>query len=410
MTSRRGDAYTRWNLDIGGALGNLDKLQQRIRGVQRRADNLTLGVPRRALGGGGTLLTAVGAGAGLGAGITIVEQFFEKLIELFEGTPILEQFTDAIDAIFMSAGPLIGVLLHSLLPVLTALTPAIEPLAQALAPLIELLGASLLTSVTLLTPVIIGLSKGLQVVTRGLRDGVFWILRQVLRLINLLPGVDIQLPDFSTDRFEESRRQLRAAQRERDAEEAEREAGRSSRRDAVSGLQNQRFRAEISSVDISSLERILVADNARLLNTIRTTLAPTPLPARTPTIRRRVDVRIPELRQFSQALDQRLQGMSRIQPLEAPDVTVNVPRAEPRVTVNVPLPDFDQFARLQERRQQAEGRARQAEIREQQVMQSQEAARLPRAQPINVDVSLDSVTVQKTNRVITRRQAELGSP
>ena len=62
-----------------------------------------------------------------------------KIFELFEGTPVLEEFIEALDEIFKAAGPVIGILLKALTPVIKALTPAIEPLARAMVPLVELL-------------------------------------------------------------------------------------------------------------------------------------------------------------------------------------------------------------------------------------------------------------------------------
>lgn len=225
MTSR--GANTRWNIDIRGALSQLDRLQDRARQVARRVDNTTLGLGGRAgrgLGavgrGGRGLGTALAAGAGIGAGIAVVEQFFEKLIELFEGTTVLTQFTEVLDKIFMAAGPLVGVLLTALLPVLEALLPAVEPLAMAFAPLIELLGGALLTAVTLAVPLIIKFAEGMEAVTTKVRDVVLRVIRQIFDFLNRLPGVDLELPEFQTDTFEAARRDLEQAAFRRSLEEA----------------------------------------------------------------------------------------------------------------------------------------------------------------------------------------------
>ena len=71
------------------------------------------GLGRGARGAGGV----VGRGAGLGAGAAIFEQLIMKIFELFEGTPVLEEFIEALDEIFKAAGPVIGILLKALTPV-----------------------------------------------------------------------------------------------------------------------------------------------------------------------------------------------------------------------------------------------------------------------------------------------------
>ena len=108
---------------------------------------------------------AVSAGAGIGAGAAIFEMLFQKVFEIFEGTPILETFTSALDTLLTAFGPVVGVLLEALLPAIVALTPAIEPLARAMTPLVELMGAGLLVAIQLLIPGITLWAQGLEKVT-----------------------------------------------------------------------------------------------------------------------------------------------------------------------------------------------------------------------------------------------------
>ena len=135
----------------------------------------------------------MGAGAGIGAGLAIFEQAFQKIFELFEGTPVLETFVMALDGIFRAAAPVIGVLLESLTPILLALTPAIEPLARALVPLVELFGAGLLIAVQLITPAIILLANGLENVTTFIKNTVLIAFQFIVDQLNKLPFVDIQV-------------------------------------------------------------------------------------------------------------------------------------------------------------------------------------------------------------------------
>lgn len=222
MTSRAAFTF-RVNANIQGALGELRRLEGEARATARQLNNVSGGLAGRGIGGTargiGAGARTIGAGAGLGAGIVIIEQLFERLFELFEDTPILEQFISVAEELFRAAAPLVGVLLHALLPVIQALTPAIAPLVEALAPLIELLGGALLVTVKLLTPLLIEMARAIEIVVTALRDAVFFIIRRVVGTLNRIPGVNIDLPDLQQDTLGESRRQLEESRRRAEAEE-----------------------------------------------------------------------------------------------------------------------------------------------------------------------------------------------
>ena len=198
MTTQRAISFQA-DLDISDVTRGLRRIEQ-----QARRTGSTVGRVGGGLGrAGGGIGRTVGAGAGIGAGLAVFELAFEKIFELFEGTPILETFVMALDGIFKAAAPLIGVLLEGLTPILLALTPAIEPLARALTPLIELLGAGLLIVIQAITPAIILFANGLEKVTTFIRDVVLSAFRFIVAQLNKLPFIDIQVElDKTGDSFD----------------------------------------------------------------------------------------------------------------------------------------------------------------------------------------------------------------
>ena len=176
------------DLDISDVTRGLNRIEQHARRAGGTVGRVGGGLGRA----GGGIGRTVGAGAGIGAGAAAFELIFQKIFELFEGTPVLETFVMALDTLFKAFGPVIGVLLESLTPVLIALTPAIEPLARALIPLIELFGAGLLVAVQLLTPAIVLFANGLENVTTFIKNTVLAGFRFIVDQLNKLPFVDIQ--------------------------------------------------------------------------------------------------------------------------------------------------------------------------------------------------------------------------
>ena len=176
------------DLDISDVTRGLNRIEMQARRAGGVVGRVGGGLGRGARGAGGV----VGRGAGLGAGAAIFEQAIMKILELFEGTDVLETFTEALDTLFKGFGPVIGVLIKSLTPVIKALTPAIVPLAKALTPLIELFGAGLLVAVELLTPAIVLFAGGLEKVTTFIKNTVLAGFRFIVEQLNKLPFVDIQ--------------------------------------------------------------------------------------------------------------------------------------------------------------------------------------------------------------------------
>ena len=188
MTTRRAFQFEA-DLDISDVTQGLRRIEMQSRRAGAAVGRVGSGLGRGARGAGGV----VGRGAGLGAGAAIFEQLIMKIFELFEDTPVLEEFIEALDEIFKAAGPVIGILLKSLTPVIKALTPAIEPLARAMVPLVELFGAGLLIAVELITPAIILFAGGLERVTTFIRDTALAGFRFIVEQLNKLPFVDIQV-------------------------------------------------------------------------------------------------------------------------------------------------------------------------------------------------------------------------
>ena len=211
VTSNRGIEF-RAGLDISDVLGNFRRIEREAAQTARRVANVGRGAggaAGRGLGGAGR---TVAAGAGLGAGLAVFEQVFEKIFELFEDTPVLTMFTEALDLLFKAFGPVVGVLLKSLTPVIVALTPAIEPLAMALIPLVEIFGTNLLIAVQLLTPLITFAAQGIAFLTTGLQTFINSGINFVIDQLNKLPFVDIQLKIGNTgNSFDEMTAQIAAA-------------------------------------------------------------------------------------------------------------------------------------------------------------------------------------------------------
>ena len=187
MSSQRALAFTA-DLDISDVTRGLNRITAQSKTAGAAVGRVGGGLGRGARGAGGV----VGRGAGLGAGAAIFEQAIMKILELFEDTPVLEDFITALDGIFKAAAPVIGVLLKSLTPVILALTPAIVPLAKALTPLVELFGLGLLVAVELVTPAIVLFAKGLEKVTTFIKNTVLAGFRFVVDQLNKLPFVDIK--------------------------------------------------------------------------------------------------------------------------------------------------------------------------------------------------------------------------
>ena len=203
MTTGRGISFDA-SLDISDVLSDFRRIEREAAQTARRVAN----VGGRGLGGAGR---TVAAGAGLGAGLAVFEQVIEKIFELFEGTPVLTKFTDALDLVFKGLGPVVGVLLDALTPVIVALTPAIEPLARALIPLVEIFGTNLLIAVNLLTPLITLAAEGVGFLTTGLQTFINFGINFVIDQLNKIPFVAIQLEiDNTGDSFTAMQGQIMA--------------------------------------------------------------------------------------------------------------------------------------------------------------------------------------------------------
>ena len=210
--TQRALAFTA-DLDISDVSRGLRRIEMQSRRAGASVGRVGAGIGR-----------AVSAGAGIGAGAAIFEMLFQKVFEIFEGTPILETFTSALDTLLTAFGPVVGVLLEALLPAIVALTPAIEPLARAMTPLIELMGAGLLVAIQLLIPGITLWAQGLEKVTTVIRDVVLSGIQFVVDQLNKLPFVDIQANlDITGNSFDTMAGQLAAAGDE--SEEAEGKVG-----------------------------------------------------------------------------------------------------------------------------------------------------------------------------------------
>lgn len=250
MTSRRGEVTLRVGANITGALNSLDRLRQNARRVARDIDNASLGSAGRAGRIGGGIGRGIGrggigvggvalAGFGAQAGFAIFEQVVEKMLELFEDTPILEEFTDALDLIFKVLGPLVGVLLQALTPALQALEPALYALVPALAPLIEIFGVTLYTAVRLLVPVIEFLAPLIQKATESLRtfvvEGIQWMLEEINKVIRFFGGEGIDLgflEEFAVNTLDRAKTELAEAERLRELEDRVKSRTRGARTDS----------------------------------------------------------------------------------------------------------------------------------------------------------------------------------
>ena len=219
MTTRQGISFNA-NLDISDVLSDFRRIEREAAQTARKVASIGRGAGGAAGRGLGGVGRTVGAGAGLGAGAAVFEQLIAKIFELFEDTPVLTQFTEALDLVFKAFGPVVGVLLESLTPVIKALTPAIEPLARALIPLVEIFGTNLLIAVTLLTPLITLAAQGVEFLTTGLQTFINAGINFVIDQLNKLPFVDIQLEISTTgDSFGRMSAQIEAAGDESDTAE-----------------------------------------------------------------------------------------------------------------------------------------------------------------------------------------------
>ena len=266
MVTRRGEATLRIGADIRGVLAGLSRIEDRARQTQRRLNNVTaggagaIGRGARGIGRGGLGAgSLIGAGFGVGAGLAFIEQIVERVIELFEDTPVFEEFTKALTSLFEAVGPLIGVLLSALTPILLALVPIIEALVPAFEPLLHILGQAILEAVLALTPALLELIPALQplieifgaalagalfilepilgLVAKGfgfLTDALLFLYGKAKTIISALTFGAINLPNIgersgaiSTD---EAARQLAEAQAKRLAEMIESRTGAASER------------------------------------------------------------------------------------------------------------------------------------------------------------------------------------
>jgi len=285
MTSRGAERVLRVGADIRGALSALDRLQDRGRRVARQLNNVGAGVPGAAIGGAGRLGGGAGrtllAGAGIGGGLAVIERLFESLFELFEDTDVLKSLQAALTALFRAVAPLAGVLIGALVEPLKALTPVLAPLARAIAPVVELLGGALTATFLLLGPIVIKVAEGLELVTTKLRDGVLWILRQIVDLVNRIPGVSIDLPRFQTGTYDTVSRDLAATQARKALEEAAKGEGRGGQRSAGGGAaaeQDGQLRAIGESIARSQLESLLASAERRGQDVRRGPYGPQPAP------------------------------------------------------------------------------------------------------------------------------------
>ena len=236
MTTR-GEVDIKIGADVSGAFRGINRLfdhaEQRARQLDARVGGIGSGIGRN-IGRGGGALGGVGqialGGFGGQAGFALVEQLIERVLELFEDTELLENFSNAMEQLFEAFGPVVGVLLDVFTPILLALVPVFDALVPAITPLIELLGFGLLTAVLVLTPIIEVLARWFGVVARAVRDFIGGALVTLVNLLNLIPGINIDTTALEelidgTDRLAESQRQLAEVQMER-AEEEERKAAR----------------------------------------------------------------------------------------------------------------------------------------------------------------------------------------
>ena len=217
MTSRS-EATFNVGADFSDVFSGLRRVDSRVRDTARRLNGLGGGLPGvaagvagRGIGGarrglGGAARIGLG-GAGIGAGFVIVERLLERLFEKFEGTDILETFTSALDAIFDVLAPLAGILIQVLAEPLKALTPLLSELALVFAPIIRIFGTSLVTALTILLPLLIPVVRAFGSIAEAIEDFVFRVVRQV----NRLPGINIDLAPIRAATIENAQRQIAAA-------------------------------------------------------------------------------------------------------------------------------------------------------------------------------------------------------
>ena len=245
MTTR-GEVTLRIGADVSGAFRSVNRLfdhaEQRARQLDARTGGIGSGIGR-GIGGAGRGGIGVGqialGGFGANAGFAIVEQLIERVLELFEDTQLLDDFSAAMTTLFEAFGPVVGVLLDVFTPILLALVPVFDALVPAITPLIELLGFGLLAAILVLTPIIELLARWFGIVAGAVRDFIGGALLRFLEILNAFPGIDIDLDPLrelidGTDRLAESQRQLTDAQRARREED---EANQRSIMDAL----NSRF-------------------------------------------------------------------------------------------------------------------------------------------------------------------------
>ena len=189
--------------DIRGAIDGLRRIDNYARDVSTRVNRLSggsLGLGVRAAGAGVRAGRAaggiVGAGFGLQAGFAVFEQVVEQIAELFEGTPIMEEFIQTIKDLFIAIAPLIGVLLEVLTPIIKALTPVITELALAFTPLLRILGGNLLVIIQLLTPLITVMANVLEFLLRKFEQFIGDIINAVVKQLNRIPFITVDTSGF----------------------------------------------------------------------------------------------------------------------------------------------------------------------------------------------------------------------
>ena len=226
-TSRRTDINVNVGADITDAMGGLRRLGNEATQLQRRLDQATGGNLSRggrlggAFGRGAAAgVGIVGAGAGLQAGLAVLEQLVERLIELFEGTEIFDQFKEALTTLLQALAPVIGVLIQGLTPALQALQPLMEQLAISLSPVIEQLTLGLTDLIAALVPVLIPAVQVLGVVLTFTAT----IIRKLAEVISaVIERIGRFIPGFDTGSggtaYQTATRQLQQAQQERLAAE-----------------------------------------------------------------------------------------------------------------------------------------------------------------------------------------------
>ena len=260
-TSRRTDINVNVGADITDAMGGLRRLGNEATQLQRRLDQATGGNLSRggriggAFGRGAAAgVGIVGAGAGLQAGLAVLEQLVERLIELFEGTEIFDNFVEAGQSLLQALAPVIGVLIQGLTPALQALQPLLVQLAVSLSPVIEQLTLGLTDLIAALVPVLIPAVQILGVALTALASIVRVLAQAISAVIGIIPGRDT-VGGAGGIAYQVATRQLEQARVAREAEEMPTVENRIENRIIIDGqivedtsLRRRRLNADLGKV------------------------------------------------------------------------------------------------------------------------------------------------------------------